>query len=145
MRGGLRAFWKAVLVGTLAGGLLPMSFTVPIAIGDYLEPISGERRLFADIYLAGLPLWISFVVVLISGSVLGLPAHLTLQKLRAGSRPMYISVGAIGGCAVTLAVLFAIGAEAGSVWLAFLGAFSGAMTALSWSKSLERSVVAEKR
>ena len=94
-------------MGTLAGGLLPMSLTLPIAIGDYLEPISGERRLFTDIYFAGLPLWISFAVVLVSGIVVGIPVHLILQKLDAGSRQLYISIGAGGGLAVAAAVLVA--------------------------------------
>lgn len=121
-----------------------MSLTLPIAIEDYLEPISGERRLFADIYFAGLPLWISFAVVLVSGIVVGIPVHLILQKLDAGSRQLYISIGAGGGLAVTLAVLVAIGSVAG-FWMVFLGAFSGAMTALSWTNSLESSLALEER
>jgi hypothetical protein len=144
MKHPLKAFCKAVLMGTLAGGLLPMSLTLPIAIEDYLEPISGERRLFADIYFAGLPLWISFAVVLVSGIVVGIPVHLILQKLDAGSRQLYISIGAGGGLAVTAAGLVAIGAVAG-FWMVFLGAFSGAMTALSWTNSLESSLAVEER
>src|SRR6185312_7968185 len=134
----VKAFSKAVLVGTLAGGLLPMSFTVTIAVDDYLEPIAGERRLSADIYFAGLPLWISFVLVFASGLVIGIPVHLLVQKLHAASRTTYVSIGAAAGFVVTLIVLLAIGAVAG-FWMIFLGALSGAITALSWWNSLEDS------
>jgi uncharacterized membrane protein len=119
-----------------------MILTLPIAIDNYVEPMSGERRLLSDLYLAGLPLWISFSLVLGSSLVVGLPAHFILQKACAGSRRTYIFVGALTGFLVPLAVLLAIHAVEGSFWMAFLGAFSGAMTARSWSKSLDQPVMA---
>jgi Na+-driven multidrug efflux pump len=131
----IKAFSKAVLLGTLAGGALPMCFTLPIAIGSYLESFSGEPQLGPAVYLAGLPLWISFALVLASSIVVGLPAHLILRKTQRVSRTYYVSIGAIAGFLVPLAVLFAIEAVAG-FWMALLGAFSGAITALSWSNSV---------
>lgn len=139
----LKAFSKSVLSGTVAAAALPMCFTVPIAIGDYLEPLSGERRLAADVYLAGLPLWISFVLVLASSIAIGIPAHVVLRKTSKASLSYYVSVGAIAGFLVPLAVLLAIEAEAG-FWMAFLGAFSGGVTAMSWSNSLEDSRASNK-
>jgi hypothetical protein len=130
-----KAFSKAILQGTLAGGLPPMLMTLPIAIGDYIDPLSGGRSLLKDIYLAGLPIWISFALVLVTSILVGLPIHFILQKRRIASERSYLVAGSLAGFLVPLAVLFAIGAVAG-FWMAPLGAFSGAMTARSWSKSL---------
>ena len=130
-----KAFSKAVLHGTLAGGLPPMLMTLPIAIGDYIDPISGGRSLLKDIYLAGMPIWISFTLVLVTSIIVGLPVHFIIQKQRIASETLYLLAGSLAGFLVPLAVLFAIGAVAG-FWMAGLGAFSGVMTARSWSKSL---------
>ncbi|MEO8455267.1 MAG: hypothetical protein ABI454_08905 [Sphingomicrobium sp.] len=112
-----------------------MIFTLPLAIGDYFEPISGDRHLLADIYLAGLPIWIAFALVLASSIVIGLPFHFLLQKWNTASRERYVLGGTLAGFIVPLIVLLIIGAVAG-FWMTLLGAFSGAATALSWSKSL---------
>jgi hypothetical protein len=117
----------AVALGTLAGGLPLMMLTLPLAIGDYIDPISGQRSLFGAIYLAGLPVWISFGVVLVSSIFVGLPVHFALQKKRVATHTSYVAAGALTGFLVTLIFLLAIGAVAG-FWMVILGAFSGGVT-----------------
>ena len=109
--------------------------SLPIAIEDYINPISGDRHVLADIYLAGLPIWVSFAFVLLTSVLVGLPIHFILQKQRIASEASYLAAGSLAGLLVPLAFLFAIGAVAG-FWMAGLGAFSGAITARSWTRSL---------
>lgn len=113
-----------------------MVLTLPLAIGDFIEPMSGKRRLLTDIYLAGLPLWIAFAIVLLSSVIVGLPVHYILEKRRIASHTTYVVAGVLAGFLVPLLILLAIGAVAG-FWMATLGAFSGGVTAHFWSGSLE--------
>lgn len=123
-----RAFFKAVCQGTLAGGLPFMAITVPIAV-------SGDLDLLSAIYLAGLPIGVAFTLVLVSGLLVGLPINVMLQRHRIASGGAYLVAGSRAGCLVLLAILFASGGVA-DFSTAALGAFSGAMTARSWAKSL---------
>ncbi|PWG01596.1 hypothetical protein DF286_00940 [Sphingosinicella humi] len=132
---------KAISVGTLTGGLIPLCLTLPLAVSNYFQPMSGRPDLLASVYLAGFPIAISFGLVLATSVVVGLPTHFMLRKWHAGSRPAYLIAGAIAGFLVPLMVLVAIEAV-GGFWMCFLGAFSGSMTALSWSNSFERARVA---
>ena len=132
----LKAFFKAVFVGTVAGAVLPMAFTVPIAIADVFEPTWEWRYFLLDIYAAVMPACVAFVIVLPSSLLVGLPVHFVFRALGIVSRADYVSAGFVAGLLVTFGILFAIGAVSIG-WLSVLGGFSGAMTALSWSNSLE--------
>lgn len=123
-----RAFFKAVFQGTLAGGLPFMAFTVPIAVSGHLDLLSA-------IYVGGLPIGVAFALVLVSSLLVGLPIHVMLQTQRIASGGAYLVAGSLAGCLVPLAILFASGGVADFATAA-LGAFSGAMTARSWAKSL---------
>lgn len=126
------------MVGTLAGGLMPLCLTLPLAVSNYFQPMYGRPDLLDTVYLAGLPISISLGLVLATSVVVGLPTHFILRKWHARSRQTYLVAGAIAGFLVPLLVLLAIEAVAG-FWMCFLGAFSGSMTALSWSNSIENA------
>lgn len=105
-----------------------MAITVPIAMSGHLDLLSA-------IYFAGLPIGVAFALVLVSSLLVGLPIHVMLQKHRIASGGVYLVAGSLAGCLVPLAIMFASGGVAGFSTAA-LGAFSGAMTARSWAKSL---------
>ena len=105
-----------------------MLITAPIAV-------SGNLDLISAFCLAALPIGIAFAFVLVSSVVVGIPVHVMLQKRRIASAGFYLVAGSVAGCLVPLVLSLAIGAV-GSSGMAALGAFSGAMTARSWSKSL---------
>jgi hypothetical protein len=132
----IRAFAKSVWVGTLAGGVPMAVVTVPIAAMNLFQPMTGIRDVWADLYFAALPFLISFPIVLIASTFVGLPAHLLFNKWGRTNPKNYLLTGIGGGFLVCLLLLLAINAEAG-FWICGLGAFSGAMTAFAWSKSLE--------
>jgi hypothetical protein len=130
-----RAFAKAVLAGTLTAGLPIAFFTVPFGILDYFAPVSAEPSLIADLYVAALPFLISFALVAAGSTLIGLPVDLLLRRRGLVSCTAYVVIGTTGGFLLTLATLVAIRATSGFA-LCFLGALSGAMTSLTWWKSI---------
>jgi hypothetical protein len=127
-------FVKSVLIGTLAGAALPMIFTVLLAVGNLMSPLPGHLDILGSIYLAALPLMISFGLVSLSSVLIGLPAATILRRLGAESAFSYQAIGGAAGFLVTLIGLLVIGATAG-FWMCILGAISGIFTARTWWRS----------
>ena len=133
----IRAFAKAVAVGTLVGGLPVAFFTIPLAAGDYFQPPSGQASVWAGLYLAMFPFLVAFPLVLVGSTLVGLPAHFLFRRYGLESSMPYVLTGIAGGVLLTLAVLIAIRAE-GGFWTCSFGGVSGAITALVWSRSIRQ-------
>ena len=127
-------FAKSVLVGTVAGAILPLFITVPLGISNFMQPLGAHRDFLALLYLALLPLIVAFAVVLPASVAIGIPVFITLRKLNAESVDFYVLCGTAFGLVVPIFVLAMIKAE-GGYWMCVLGAFSGAATAHTWSRS----------
>jgi hypothetical protein len=134
----VRAFWRAVAAGTVVGGAPVACVTIPLGIALYLEPLTGDSSLLASLYLAILPFLVAFALVLAGSALIGLPAHLFFCRYKIARGKAYVIGGAATGFLVSLAVLIVMGGEV-QLWICLLGAFSGFVTALSWSKSVEDS------
>jgi hypothetical protein len=132
----IRAFAKSVLIGTLAGGVPIAVLTIPMAVINFFQPMTGIRDIWADVYFAALPFLISFPIVLIASTFVGLPVHFLFNKWDRAGPKAYLLTGIGAGFVASLLLLLAIGAEAG-FWICGVGAFSGAITALTWSKSMQ--------
>lgn len=130
----MRAFLKAVSIGALAGAALPLLATVPLALVNVAQPMSGHRDILGSLWFAALPLTISFAIVLTCATVIELPTHLALRKSNVASQEAYVFVGGASGIAVTLVFVLLIKSD--SYWLAVLGGVSGATTGWSWWKEI---------
>jgi hypothetical protein len=130
----MRAFAKAVCIGTLAGAWLPLIFTVFIAIATLPAGLNGDGQLWQTFWLAVAPITVTLPIVFGSCLFLGLPSVWLLKRLNAATGPNYVFVGAIGGFFVPIAILLCMQAPDGW-WMSILGSFSGAMTASSWARS----------
>lgn len=123
----MRAFWKSVFLGTLAGGgpiAIPMTL---LAIGM----LFSDRNFFGAIYAALLPFLVALPIVLGSSLIAGLPVTFFLKKRRWENVSTYICAGVVIGFLVPIAILLIGDAEAG-YQLAWLGALSGGVTARTW-------------
>jgi len=130
----MRAFTKSVLWGTLAACALPCAFTIALAINSLPEGLDGGGRLFPSLWLAILPIVVTFPLVLGASLLFGLPLTVLLKRTERESASAYTISGAVLGFAVPLVVLLIIRAPAGH-WMALLGAFSGAVTGQTWWQS----------
>jgi hypothetical protein len=99
-----------------------------------MSPLTGHLDIFGSIYLAALPLLISFGLVSLSSVLIGLPAATILRLLGAESALSYQAIGGAAGFLVTLIGLLVIGATAG-FWMCILGVFAGTFTARTWWRS----------
>jgi hypothetical protein len=125
-------FAKSVLAGGLVGAAVPLCLTIPLAI-DLLR--MGGRPL-AALYLASLPLIVSFALALPSSVVIGIPIALVLRSLKAETTGLYVFLGATFGVAVPAIVLALIGGRDG-YWLCIFGLFGGAATGFTWGRGRE--------
>lgn len=137
VRNYLRPFAKAVIVGTLAGALPAVCFTMPLGIALYFDDVPPVHW-WSGLYVASLPFLISFPLVVAGAMLIGLPADILLRRCGLESSVAYVLTGVIAGVALTSAVLFVIAAGPW-VWMCSLGGFSGAMTAWAWSRSIKES------
>jgi hypothetical protein len=113
-----------------------MIVTVPLAIGNLFSPLTSHLDIFGSIYLAALPLMISFGLVFLSSVLIGLPVAAILRVLSAESAFTYQAIGGAAGFLVTLIGLLVIGATAG-FWMCILGVFAGTFTAKTWCRSAQ--------
>ena len=132
----LRAFVRAVLIGTIAGAWMPTIFTTILALMMLGDPPSQMRSLLGFIYLIAFPSVLTFCMVMPSAILIGLPATAILRWFRAERAAIYSTVGSIAGAGVVLAILSAYDAESGW-WLAVLGMFSGGVTGWTWGRERE--------
>lgn len=130
----MRAFFRAVFVGTLAGAWMPLIITVLIGLGLLFDLLNGQGDAWAPLLVAMAPLMITFPIVLGSSVLIGLPTAWILRRLDFETKEAYLSVGIIAGSLVPLIILNLMEAEDGW-WMALLGAFSGGMTAATWFSS----------
>ena len=130
----IRSFAKAVAAGTAAVGVPLVLITLPLAVSDLFQPMSGKLNILGDLYLAVMPLLISFPLVLIGSVAIGIPTIIILRRSKADDLRRYVVVGVIAGFLIPMIGSIALGAEWGpSVGMGFYGAFSGGITALTWS------------
>lgn len=142
----VRAFVRSVFVGALAAAWLPLLITICLFMSGfpYYRIISGSE--YDDIsLLSGLmgalsPLIVAIGIVLPTALLIGLPTTALLAKLQMESLAAYVSIGTVAGFLLVLAILFATRSE-NLVWIALIGAFSGAMTARTWWTLAREDVV----
>ena len=129
----MRAFVKAVFVGSLAGSWAPLIFTVMGILSYIPEGFDGSGEIFPAIAFALSPFLIVLCFVLTASVLVGLPTTAILSRLQIESSAAYIIVGIVAGAAFPIAVLEWIGSN--GVWsllLSVLGAFSGGVTGRIW-------------
>jgi hypothetical protein len=131
----LKAFFRAVIAGTVAGTAFPVIILAIMILGSSSSPT--DLRAMVVISLATVLIPLGLVVA--SAFTLGIPATFALKRLRWENEPAYLFVGAISGFVVPCAILAIAegdptvalrGLPAGAI-----GAFSGAITARSWWRS----------
>lgn len=111
-----------------------MIVTVPLAVGNLISPLTGRLDIFGSLYLAALPLLISFGLVFLCSVLIGLPTVAILRFFSAESEFTYLTIGGAAGFLITLIGLLAISATAG-FWMCILGLFAGIFTARTWWRS----------
>lgn len=135
-RSKLKALGKAMLAGTLAGGVPPMVVTVAIAVDSWPIGYADSQALLSVLLFAIMPLLLAAVVVIPACLLIGMPIAAMLKRSSDESVAAYILLGAGSGFLVMLAImLWSFGPEA--FWFAFLGAFSGGATGYCWSRVQE--------
>ena len=141
MNADIRSFARSVAAGTIVGGGPFMLLTVPLAIMDGFQPMTGKPNLTGDLYLAVLPILVSLATVLFGSIVIGIPSTIILRKRRLENRRRYVIIGVAAGFLIPLLGLIVAGAEWGiaAEW-GLLGSFSGYVTAFTWSKGTNRTV-----
>ena len=125
------AFAKSVLFGTVVAAVLPMIFTLTLALGSLPEGLNGDGRLFPSLWLGILPLVVTFPIVLGSSIIFGLPLAALLRRNDRETLWAYTISAGILGFVIPIAGLLIIDAPAG-YWMALLGAVSGIVTAQTW-------------
>jgi hypothetical protein len=136
----LRAFWKAVGVGTLAGAWLPLTFTTLIVLSSLPDGPDGRGDILVSIWLAVSPLAITFPIVLSASVLIGLPVVAVLRANGSENVPAYALLGGLAGLLVCIALVIVLGSPLDTHWIGLLGAFSGAVTGRSWGKDRERMI-----
>lgn len=132
-KGAMRAFAKSVLLGTVAGAAPPCAVTFVIALALSADN-GGKIGLFPLLWVAFLPVVVTFPLVLGASIVFGLPLTALLKRLHGEAGATYVFFGTALGFLIALAILLVIRASDG-YWTAALGAFSGAVTAHTWWRS----------
>lgn len=137
----VKAFGKAVVLGTLAGAFPVLIVTIGIAIWSLPEGgIFGAGSIDVTLLFAIYPLIIAFPVVALAALLIGLPLLFLLRHLDAERRYIYVTSGALGGLAIVHAALSSGGNE-GLGWIYFVGLACGAATAYVWWR--ETSLLSE--
>jgi hypothetical protein len=131
------AFGKAVLSGSLVGAAPVLALTLLLAASSLPDGINGSGSLPATLWLAILPLAVSFPVVFITSLVIGLPLTYFLRRNGWESNAAYVGVGVTAGFVIPVAGLLMMAAGAG-YWIALLGAASGAATGHVWWSSARK-------
>ena len=124
-------FVKSVLLGAVAGAAPLLIFTCTLALMSLPEGLDDRGGLLSLLWLAILPLIISISLVLGASIVVGLPLTALLKRQGWESASAYMSVGAIAGFLLPIAILLLMAAPAG-YWMALLGAVGGAVTGRTW-------------
>lgn len=125
------AFFKSVVFGALAGAAPILIFTTVLSLVSLPEGLNGDGRLFPSLWLAILPLVVSFPLVLGASIIIGLPFTAFLKYRKWESSAAYIGGGAAFGFVLPPTILL-IGEAPAGYWMALLGAVGGAVTGRTW-------------
>ena len=130
-RRNLRAFAKAVVVGTLAGAWLPTIFTVFAAIAMFDEATGVWGAAATTVRFVATPSILAICFVLPCAVLVGLPATWLFRLLRIEHPEVYALLGGLTGAILPSTFFWTLNQFAS--WpLIFLGAFSGAITGWVW-------------
>ncbi|MFT3965015.1 MAG: hypothetical protein QM690_03940 [Sphingobium sp.] len=121
-------FFKAVFLGTVAGGAPMAVLTTVLAV---ISLVGGEIGLLPFIWLSMIPFVVAFPLVLGVSTVIGLPLTAFLKQRQWESQLAYIVIGIIVGFILPIIVLRIMEAPAG-YWIALLGALAGGVTSRTW-------------
>jgi len=132
----LRAFLQAVLIGGVVGASPFLWLTIWLSTYPSANKNSDKLSEFGEaLWFALLPLTISCAIVLAAAIVIGLPLTWFLKRREYVSGGAYVVAGAGAGLLIPIVTLFFAGIL-DAYWFALLGAFSGAATGASWSRSM---------
>jgi len=135
------AFFRAVLIGTLAGATPPLLITIPLALIS-LDDGGFNGTLLSSLMIGIAPLLVTFPIVLACCLCVGLPAVAILRRCKRESASNYVALGCIGGGIVPIILLWIMSTPdmweptSNVWWLALLGTFSGGVTATSWARGI---------
>ncbi|MFT4253961.1 MAG: hypothetical protein QM608_15935 [Caulobacter sp.] len=101
----------------------------------------GAPDLWAALFVATLPLLISFACVLAGGLVIGLPTSLILKRRGAETVEAYSGLGALFGAVLPLVLALAAGGSGGAVAFSGLGVLGGGTAGYVWWRSGRPKVV----
>lgn len=129
----LRAFGKAVLLGSLAGGAPMMLITMPAAMISFGEEGYGLSAIGRALFLGFSPVFLSAMFVIPTAILIGLPAWLVFKWRHWDTPALLAAIGAVAGVVVVWVIVFPL---AGPMALnaAFLAAFSGGVTGYVWGR-----------
>ncbi|WP_428969684.1 hypothetical protein ACQR50_02475 [Sphingomonas sp. Xoc002] len=134
----VRSFLQAVLIGGFVGAAPFLWFTIGLSTYAFDKSDGGRVSDFAQaLWFALLPLTISCAIVLAAAIMIGLPLTWFLRRRGYASGGVYIVSGAWTGLLISIVALLLAGIS-DAYWFALLGAFSGAATSGSWSRSMRR-------
>lgn len=102
------------------------------------EVVQGAYEPWRAASLVILPLLVSFPIVLVSATLIGLPIAALLRRLGWESQETYSAIGAAAGAIVLLLLLHLTSGSDGH-WLALLGAVSGCVTGYAWGRPARRT------
>lgn len=127
----VRAFVRAVFVGTMAASIVPTIFTMLISLLMLGEPQTSLSDLLWNI---ALPTLLAAMFVVPASVLIGLPLTWALVCTDREREEIYTAAGAIigGSIIVALAMTFEL---RGVWWAVALGAFSGGITGWDWGRS----------
>ncbi|MFM5894114.1 MAG: hypothetical protein ACKOQM_06735 [Novosphingobium sp.] len=131
VRDNFHAFWRAVLTGSLIGGLGAIWFPLISSLlsergwNELAQLSPSDFGAFFSLLL--LSVVIAFCIVFLSSLVIGLPAHFVLRKLNRESAALYAAIGAASGLG-----LAALADLSDLPTLLVLSAMSGGCTGWTW-------------
>ncbi|MBA4353341.1 MAG: hypothetical protein C0409_01495 [Novosphingobium sp.] len=126
----MRAFAKAVTLGTLAGAFVPMMFTIVAFLAAMTNQVRGQFDLWSSLLFVVFPIPFTLVFVLPASLFVGLPLTALLSRLKLESSAIDVGFGILVGLGIPMSILLAYGTD--TWWFALLGAFSGAVTGRTW-------------
>lgn len=126
---GVRAFARAVILGSLAGAAPGLLFTVPFGLAVLVgDGSSGGLTIMIA------PLIITAPFVLGASLLVGLPLTAVLTRLRKECGQYYVIAGLIVGTAPFLVWMQLANGANSIALLAMAGAFGGALTGWQWGR-----------
>lgn len=133
MNNSIHAFWRAVLFGTLTGGVPFLPLTIPFSF-----LLIADGKVLNAAIAALLPLLVAGPVVLSAMLLIALPLTALLQWAGKERKAFYAGLGAFSGVAFPAATYALLSEhwEVASMLLPgiLIGPFSGAVAGSTWGK-----------